>query len=66
MNKYWEKVKKYWTRLPIESRGSIAIGIPLTCLLVAAVADTLLRQRLIEVQSYVTTPIKSWSKVRVA
>jgi PAS domain S-box-containing protein len=53
MNKYWKKVKKYWTRLPIESRGSIAIGIPLTCLLVAAVADTLLRQRLIEAQSYV-------------
>jgi PAS domain S-box-containing protein len=49
----WRKVKTYWKGLPIERRGSIAIAIPLTCLIGAVIADTLLRQRLIEAQMYV-------------
>jgi PAS domain S-box-containing protein len=49
----WQSIKTYWKHLPIETRGSIAIGIPLACLLGAVIADTLLRQRLIESQMYV-------------
>jgi PAS domain S-box-containing protein len=47
------KIKTYWKRLPIETRGSIAIALPLACLLGSVIADTLLRQRLIEAQMYV-------------
>jgi hypothetical protein len=53
INRSWHSIRTYWKRLPIETRGSIAIGIPLVCLLGAVVADTLLRQRLIEAQMYV-------------
>jgi PAS domain S-box-containing protein len=53
MNAYVQKIKWCWRRLPIERRGSIVIAIPLTCLLGAVVADTLLRQRMIEAQTYV-------------
>jgi PAS domain S-box-containing protein len=49
----WQGIKRYWHRMPIERRGSIAIGIPLLCLLAAVIADSLLRQRLIEAQMYV-------------
>jgi PAS domain S-box-containing protein len=50
MNTPWQTLKLYWQRLPIETRGSIAISIPLLCLMGAAIADSLLRQRLIEAQ----------------
>jgi PAS domain S-box-containing protein len=53
INRSWQGIHTYWKRLPIESRGSIAIGIPLACLLGAVIADTLLRKRLIEAQMYV-------------
>ncbi len=53
INRSWQGIHTYWKRLPIETRGSIAIGIPLACLLGAVIADTLLRQRLIESQMYV-------------
>jgi PAS domain S-box-containing protein len=53
INRSWHSIRTYWKRLSIETRGSIAIGIPLVCLLGAVVADTLLRQRLIEAQRYV-------------
>jgi PAS domain S-box-containing protein len=50
INHSWRKVKKHWKCLPIETRGSMAITIPLMCLLGAVVVDTLLRQRIIEAQ----------------
>jgi PAS domain S-box-containing protein len=53
MNSCWQKVKIYWKQLPIESRGSIAISIPLVCLIGAVVADTLLRQKMVAAQIYV-------------
>ncbi len=53
MNTAWQKLKTYWKRLPIEKRGSIAITIPLACLIGAVVAATLLRQRLIDAQVYI-------------
>ena len=49
----WYKVRNYWKRLPIERRGTIAILIPLSCLLGAVVTDTILRKRMIEAQAYV-------------
>ncbi len=53
MNSYWGRIKTYWQKLPIERRGSIAIAIPLTCLLGSVIADTLLRQRIVEAQIYI-------------
>jgi PAS domain S-box-containing protein len=53
MNPCWRKIKNYWKRLPIESRGSIAVCIPLVCLIGAVIADTILRQRMVEAQAYV-------------
>ena len=53
MRKSWLRVRNYWKRLPIERRGIIAILIPLTCLMGAVVADTILRKRMIEAQEYV-------------
>jgi PAS domain S-box-containing protein len=54
MNAQWQKVKTYWERLPIESRGSIAIAIPLVCLIGSVFADILLRQKTVEAQSQVS------------
>jgi signal transduction histidine kinase/CHASE3 domain sensor protein len=53
MNSYVQKMRSYWQRLPIESRGSMAIAIPLVCLLGSVVADGLLQQKTIEAQTYV-------------
>jgi PAS domain S-box-containing protein len=53
MNIGWRKIKSAWKRLSIESRGSIAVAIPLVCLISTVIADTLLRQRMIEAQKYV-------------
>ena len=53
MRKSWSKVRNYWKRLPIERRGIIAILIPITCLMGAVAADTILRKRMIEAQEYV-------------
>lgn len=47
------KLNAYWKQLPIENRGSIAISIPLVCLLGSVIADSILRQRIIEAQQYV-------------
>ncbi len=52
MNSYWRKIKTYWKRLPIELRGSIAISIPLACLLGSVIVDTILRQKVVEAQRY--------------
>jgi PAS domain S-box-containing protein len=53
MNIGWRKIKYAWRRLSIESRGSIAVAIPLICLIGTVAAYTLLRQRMIEAQLYV-------------
>jgi PAS domain S-box-containing protein len=45
MNTWWQKIKTYWKGLPIESRGSIAIAIPLVCLMGSVITDTLLYQK---------------------
>jgi PAS domain S-box-containing protein len=50
INRRWQGIREYWKRLPIETRGSLAISIPLVCLLAAVIADSLLRQRLKEAQ----------------
>jgi PAS domain S-box-containing protein len=53
MNSCWQNIKTYWQRLPIERRGSIAMAIPLVCLIGAVVANTLLRQKILAAQSYI-------------
>jgi PAS domain S-box-containing protein len=53
ISRSWRKVKGCWKQLPIETRGSIAIALPLVCLMGSVIADTVLRQRLIEAQMYV-------------
>jgi PAS domain S-box-containing protein len=53
MNTACQKVKSAWKRLPIESRGSITISIPLICLVATVTAYTLLRQNMITAQMYV-------------
>ena len=50
MKSVWQKLEKYWHKLPIERRSSVAISIPLACLLGAVVTYTLLRQRMVEAQ----------------
>jgi PAS domain S-box-containing protein len=52
MNSFRQKIKTYWKRLPIENRGSIAISIPLICLIGAVIADTILRQNMVSDQVY--------------
>jgi PAS domain S-box-containing protein len=49
----WHRFKNYWKQLPIEGRGSIAVCIPLACLIGTVVAYTILRQRMVESQLYV-------------
>jgi PAS domain S-box-containing protein len=49
----WQKIHTYWKKLSVETRGSIAIAIPMTCLLGAVIADTLLRQQMLEARMYV-------------
>jgi PAS domain S-box-containing protein len=49
----WRRFKTYWKQLPIEGRGSIAIAIPLVCLIGAVIADTILRQKMVAAQLYV-------------
>jgi PAS domain S-box-containing protein len=53
MNFCWRRIKTCWKRLPIERRGSIAIAIPLICLIGAVLADTALRRKIIDAQVYV-------------
>jgi PAS domain S-box-containing protein len=53
MNIGWQKIKSAWKRLSIESRGSVAVAIPLVCLIGTVTAYTLLRQRTIEAQKYI-------------
>jgi PAS domain S-box-containing protein len=53
MNVGWQKIKSAWKRLSIESRGSIAVAIPLACLIGTVTAYTLLGQCMIEAQMYV-------------
>lgn len=50
MKSVWQKLQNYWHQLPIERRASVAISIPLACLLGAVVTYTLLRQRMVESQ----------------
>lgn len=50
MNAWWQKVRTYWKGLPIETRGSIAIAIPLVCLIGSVIADTLLYQKIVAAQ----------------
>ncbi len=53
MKSVWQQLKNYWYHLPIEYRGSVVIAIPLVCLMGSVVTYTLLRQRMVEAQSYV-------------
>jgi PAS domain S-box-containing protein len=53
MKACWRKFKNRWKKLPIESRGSIAIAIPLLCLVGAAIFDTILNQNTLQAQVYV-------------
>lgn len=53
MNEYWRRVKNCWKKLPIERRGSLAVAIPLLCLMGSVFAYTLLRQKMVEAQIYV-------------
>jgi PAS domain S-box-containing protein len=53
MNIGWQKTKYAWKRLSIESRGLIAVAIPLTCLFATVIAYTLLSRRMIELYMYV-------------
>jgi PAS domain S-box-containing protein len=53
MKSVWHKLKNYWHKLPIENRGSVAIAIPLACLMGSVITYTLLRQRMVEAQAYV-------------
>ncbi|MBW4550278.1 MAG: CHASE3 domain-containing protein [Aphanocapsa sp. GSE-SYN-MK-11-07L] len=50
----WQTLKTCWQALPLEGRGSIAISIPLLCLIVSVVANTLLRQKIVQSQAYVS------------
>ncbi|AFY93775.1 sensor histidine kinase [Chamaesiphon minutus] len=60
----WHRFTTYWKQLPIEGRGSIAVCIPLMCLIGTVVAYTVLRQRMVESQTYVdhTNQILTQSK----
>ncbi len=49
----WQRVQNWWQKLPIESRGSLAVCIPLTCLIGTVVAYTILRQQMVAAQAYV-------------
>jgi PAS domain S-box-containing protein len=49
----WQRVQTWWQKLPIESRGSLAVCIPLTCLIGTVVAYTILRQQMVAAQAYV-------------
>jgi PAS domain S-box-containing protein len=53
MKSVWQKLKNYWHKLPIENRGTVAIAIPLMCLMGSVITYTLLRQRMVEAQAYV-------------
>jgi PAS domain S-box-containing protein len=49
----WQRIRTCWKQLPIESRGSLAVCIPLTCLIGTVVAYTILRQQMVAAQAYV-------------
>jgi PAS domain S-box-containing protein len=49
----WQRIQTCWKQLPIESRGSLAVCIPLTCLIGTVVAYTILRQQMVAAQAYV-------------
>lgn len=49
----WHKLRNYWKRLPIESRGSISISIPLLCSIGIAIAYTILERNTLAAQQYV-------------
>jgi PAS domain S-box-containing protein len=49
----WQRIQTWWQKLPIESRGSLAVCIPLTCLIGTVVAYTILRQQMVAAQVYV-------------
>jgi PAS domain S-box-containing protein len=49
----WHRIQTWWQKLPIESRGSLAVCIPLACLIGTVVAYTILRQQMVVAQAYV-------------
>jgi PAS domain S-box-containing protein len=53
MNGCWVKIQSWWRRLPVEIRGSLAICLPLPCLIGIATAVTILHQQTIVAQQYV-------------
>jgi PAS domain S-box-containing protein len=53
MKSWYRRLTKYWKHSPIEQRGTIAVCIPLTCLIATAIASTLFRQRMVVAQAYV-------------
>jgi PAS domain S-box-containing protein len=50
---YWVKIQAYWHQLPIVQRGSIAICIPLACLVASVAAHNIFYQRTVAAQRYV-------------
>jgi CHASE3 domain sensor protein len=46
-------LKACWKALPLEVRGSIAIAIPLICLVFSVGANLVLRQKVSQAQAYV-------------
>jgi PAS domain S-box-containing protein len=50
INRIWLSAKRYWKQLPIERRGSIAIAVPMLCVIGSVITDSLLRQRITEAQ----------------
>jgi PAS domain S-box-containing protein len=65
MKGHRRKIQNWWHKLPIESRGSIAVCIPLMCLVGTVVAYTILRQQMVAAQAYVdhTNEVLNTSKV---
>jgi PAS domain S-box-containing protein len=53
MNGCWVKIQNWWRRLPIEIRGSLAICLPLPCLIGIAISVTILHQQTIVAQQHV-------------
>ena len=50
---YWLKFQAYWQQMPIVQRGSIAICIPLACLVASVAAHNIFYQRTVVAQRYV-------------
>jgi PAS domain S-box-containing protein len=50
MPNYWRKIHNWWQDLPIKLRQSVAVCLPMPCIIGTAIACTILRQQTIEAQ----------------